>query len=187
MSRKLSLYNEIKSTQVACLLLKLNGGQMDYAKTIKLLYSIEKESLNRWMRPLFYDDLYSMPHGQVVSQTQDRAEYREHKAISFWSEHIENDGKNSLRIIKECGRGKLSRAEIGLIEEIYNTNKHKTPEQLFKEHHDPALFPEWKDPHGSRIKTSYNELLKKLGKNQAEIKEFEDDIDEMKYLEEVKR
>lgn len=187
MGRKFLLYDEIKATQVACLLLGLNGGEMDYAKCIKLLYSIEREALNRWLRPVFYDDLYSMPHGQVVSQTQDRAEYRSRKARSYWGEHIENDGNNNLRLIKGCDRNKLSRAEIELIEEISEKNKYKTAKQLFNEHHDPAFFPEYKDPQGSSIKTSYSKLLRILGKTPEQIKEFEEDIDELKYLEEMKR
>ncbi len=187
MSKRRSLYDEMKATQVACVLLKLNGGQMDYAKTIKLLYSVEREALNRWMRPVIYDELCSMPWGQVVSQTQDRAEYRQRKPKSFWHEYIENDGQNNLQAIKYCGNGKLSRAEIELIEEIYNINKNKTPEQLFDEHHNPTLFPEWKDPHGSSIKTTYPYLLGILGKTQEQIKEFEEDIDELRYLEKMKR
>lgn len=185
MSKKRSLYNEIKATQVACLLLELNGGEMDYAKCIKLLYSIEREALNRWMRPVIYDDLYSLPYGQVVSKTLDRAEYQERKAQSFWGEHLENyDGKN-IRLIKECGKEKLSRAEIDLIKEIFKENKDKTPQQLFDEHHNPALFPEWKDPHSSSIETPYPDLLRILGKTQEQIREFEEDMNELTYLEEM--
>lgn len=185
MSKKHSLYNEIKATQVACLLLKLKGGEMDYAKCIKLLYSIEKEALNRWMRPVIYDDLYSLPYGQVVSKTLDRAEYQERNAQSFWGEHLKNyDGKN-IRLIKECGKEKLSRAEIDLIEEIFEENKNKTPEQLFDEHHNPDLFPEWKDPQGSSIETKSSDLLRILGKTQEQIKEFEEDMSELAYLEEM--
>lgn len=186
-NKKRTLYNEIKATQVAAILLELNGGEMDYAKCIKLLYSIEREALNRWMRPVIYDDLCSMPNGQVLSQTLDRAEYRERKALSFWNEHIENDGNNNLRLVKECGKGKLSRAEINLINDIFEENKHKTPEQLFDEHHTSTLFPEWKDPHGSSIRTKYATLLRVLGKNEEEIKEFEVDLDEFAYLEEMMR
>jgi hypothetical protein len=163
-------------------LLELNGGSIDYAKCIKLLYSIEKEALNRWMRPVIYDDLYSMPHGQAVSQTMDRAEYKERRVESFWSDHIETSANNNLRLIKECGKEKLSRAEIELIKEIFELNKHKTPEQLFREHHDAKLFPEWKDPHGSSIKTTYSNLLSFLGKTSDEIEEFEEHLTELSYL-----
>lgn len=184
---KHNLYNEIKATQVAVILLKLNGGEMDYAKCIKLLYSIEREALKRWMRPVIYDDLFSLPHGQVVSKTLDRAEFRERRAKSFWGEHLETYDEKNIRLIKDCGQGKLSRAEIELIKEIFEENKNKTPDQLFAEHHNPALFPEYKDPHGSRIRTTHPELLSVLGKTQEQIKEFEEDMNELAYLEEMTR
>lgn len=177
-----SLYDEIKATQAAALLLELNGGSIDYAKCIKLLYSIEKEALNRWVRPVIYDDLYSMPFGQAVSQTMDRAEYRQRKAKSFWSDHIETSADDNLQLVKECGIEKLSRAEIELIKEIFESNRNKATEQLFDEHHDAELFPEWKDPHGSSIKTAYSDLLSHLGKTPDQIKEFEEHLVELAYL-----
>ena len=182
MSKRRSLFNEIKATQVACLLLKLNGGEMDFAKCIKLIYSIERESLNRWLRPVIYDELYSLPYGQVVSNTLDKAEYQQQKATSFWTEHIENYDRKNLRLVKECGREKLSRAEIKLIEEIYEQNRNKTAKQLFDEHHDPKLFPEYKDPHNSSIQTTYADLLKILGKTKEQIQEFESDLDALEHL-----
>lgn len=179
MGKRRSLYNEAKATQVAALLLKLNGGEMDYVKCIKLLYAIEREAINRWLYPILGDNLCSLPSGQVVSQTVDRAEYRVHSPKSFWNEYLKTTRDNIIHIIKECSSGKLSKAEIKLITEIYEENKHKTPGQLFDEHHDPALFPEYQDPHGSSIPTKYSDLLVALGKTQEQIQEFEENISEL--------
>jgi uncharacterized phage-associated protein len=177
------LYNEIKATQVASLLLKMNDGKMDLLKCIKLLYSIEREALNRWMRPVIYDDLYSLQHGQVVSQTLDRAEYRDHPPKSFWSDCLKTTSDKTIHVIKDCGIDTLSRAEIDLVKEVFENNRGKTPKQLMKEHHNPALFPEWKDPGSSRIQTKYSDLLTLLGKTEGQVKEFEADLDELANLE----
>jgi len=183
-----SLYNEIKATQVACLLIQLNGGEMDYAKCIKLLYGIEREALSRWTRPVLYDRLCSMPYGQVVSQTLDRANYRTHKPQSFWSKHLNTDETNHIiRVVKKCGIEQLSRAEIELIKEIYQANKLKSAAQLFDEHHNPALFPEYKDPDGSSIETDHLFLLTLLGKTKEEIAEFEADMNELENLQALTR
>jgi len=187
MSKKLSLYKEIKATQVACFLLELNGGSMDYLKCIKLLYSIEREALKRWLRPVIYDELYSLPHGQVVSQTLDRAEYRSRPAKSFWGDYLRTDANNTIHINQDCGIDELSRAEIDLIKEVLEGNKDKTPEQLMKEHHNHALFPEWKNPGDSRIKTNYSDLLTLLSKTEEQIKEFEADLEELANLEKFAR
>lgn len=182
-----SLYNEVKATQVASLLLKLNGGSMDYLKCIKLLYAIEKEAINRWLRPVIYDELFSLPHGQVVSQTLDRAEYRSHPAKSFWGNHLKTTSDNTIHLTTDSGIDRLSRAEIDLIREVYQKNRDKTPEQLMNEHHNPALFPEWKNPGQSRIKTKYSDLLTLLRKTEEQIEEFETDLKELANLEALTR
>jgi len=182
---KLSLYNEVKATQTAAILLELNGGEMDYAKCTKLLYNIEREALNRWTRPVVFDDLFSLPYGQVVSKTLNRAKFENQSAKSFWREHIETYNENNIRLIKDCGRGKLSRAEIELIKEFDNKYKDKTPGQMIDEHHNAKLFPEWKDPGHSRIKTTYSDLLRILGKTPEQIKEFEEDLLELRRLKEM--
>lgn len=177
LARWRSPYNEIKATQVAALLVKLNGGEMDYATCIKILYNIEREALNRWLSPVIYDDLYSLPMGQVVSRTMDRAKPRARPAKTYWSDYLKTNSNNIIQPIQDCGIDKLSRAEIELIKEIYLENKDKTPAQLFEEHHDPNLFPEWINPHSSRIQTKYSDLLRKLGKTEEQIAEFEDGLD----------
>jgi hypothetical protein len=184
---KLSLYNEVKATQTTALLLELNGGEMDYAKCTKLLYNIEREALNRWTRPVMFDELYSLPFGQVVSKTLDKAKFENQNNRSFWREHIETYNENNIRLIKDCGRGKLSRAEIELIKEFNENYKGKTPGQMIDEHHNPKLFPEWKDPGHSRIKTSYSDLLRILGKTPEQIKEFEQDLSALKHLKAITR
>jgi hypothetical protein len=183
MVKKRYLYDEVKATQVAALLLAQSGGEMNYATCIKLLYGIEREAINRWLRPVLYDDLYSLPYGQVVSNTLDLAEPKSRPVQTFWGEYIKTRDDNTIQLIKECGIEKLSRAEISLIKEIYEANKNKTPGQLFDEHHDPKLFPEYKNPGRSSIKTSYVDLLRALGKTEEQIKEFEDNLDALANLE----
>jgi hypothetical protein len=185
MSKMRPQYKEIKTTQEAVILLKLNGGQMDLLKFVKLLYNIEREALNRWLRPITFDDLFSLPHGQVLSKTYDNAKFKPQKAKSFWGNHLETYDQYNIRLIKECGVEKLSRAEINLVKEMFEQYKDKTPDEMRDEHHNPKLFPEWKNPHGSSIETTYSDLLRLLGKTPEQIKEFEEDLDELAHLEEM--
>jgi hypothetical protein len=194
MSKKRALYNEIKATQIACYLLDLNGGSMEYYKCLKLIYSIERESIRRWLRPAIYDNLCSMPHGQVVSQTLDRSKYRTRPAKTTWSkylsttkdESISDETKNkTLRIIQKCSTDRLSKAEIELIRAIYKANKNKSVDEIIAEHHNPVIFPEWKKTDKTSIPTKYSELLSILGKNQEELDEFNADLDELDILREL--
>ena len=180
------LYDEAKATQVAGLLMELNDGEMDYAKCIKLMYNIEREALNRWMRPVVFDDLYSLPNGQIVSNTMNKANPENQKVKSLWREHLETipatGNYHTIRLTKECGTGKLSRAEVELITEFHQRYKEKTAGQMMDEHHTSSMFPEYKDPKGSRIKTVYSDLLRVLGKSQEQITQFKDDLIGLAYM-----
>jgi len=180
------LYDDIKATQVAGLLMELNGGEMDYAKCIKLMYNIEREALNRWMRPVTFDSLFSLPHGQIVSNTLDRAKLENQKVESFWRQHLEtipSTGNDyTIRLTEECGKGKLSRAEVELITELYQQYKEKTAGQMMDEHHTSSMFPEYKDPEGSSVKTTYSNLLRVLGKSPEQITQFKDDLIGLAYM-----
>ncbi len=180
------LYDEAKAMQVAGLLMELNGGEMDYAKCIKLMYNIEREALNRWMRPVTFDALYSLPYGQILSNTLNKAKPENQKVQSLWRQHLETipatGNDHTIRLTKECGKGKLSRAEVELITEFSHRYKEKTAGQMMDEHHTSSMFPEYKDPKGSSIKTTYSNLLQKLGKSQEQIKQFEDDLTGLAYM-----
>lgn len=179
---KLSLYDEVKATQASTLLLNLNNNEMDYLKFIKLLYNIERESIKRWTRPLIFDDLYSMPHGQATSKTLDRAKPENQGVETFWRNHIVNSN-NNMRLIKNAGTNKLSRAEISLIKEISEKYRNKTASQMIDEHHN--LFLEWENPGDSSIKTTYEELLKVLGKTDEQIQDFEIELSRLRKLKEL--
>jgi len=180
-------YNEIKATQMATLLLKLNGGEMNFLKFIKLTYNIEREALNRWLRPVTFGRLFSFNSGQVVSNIYDNAKFSKQDVKSFWREYLETYNTRNIRLIKECGIEKLSRAEISLIKEMFEKYKDKNAAQMIDEHHESSLFPEWKNPHNSSIETTYSNLLDLLGKTQEEIKEFEEDLNELACLEKIAR
>jgi len=181
---KPSLYDEVKATQVGTLLLHLNDNQMDYLKFNKLLYNIERESINRWTRPLIFDDLYSMPHGQVVSKTLDRTKSENQGVETFWRKHIVSSN-NNVHLIKSADTDKLSRVEISLIKEMLQKYKDKTALQMREEHHNPSLFPEWKDPGNSNTKTSYDVLLKALSKTDEQIQDFKAELSRLRKLKEI--
>jgi hypothetical protein len=58
-------------------------------------------------------------------------------------------------------------------------------DEIIAEHHNPAIFPEWKKTDKTSIPTKYSELLSILGKNQEELDEFNADLDELDILREL--
>lgn len=186
MNRK-RLYAELKAAQTTGLFLQLNGGAENLLKLVKLLYAVERESIKQQLCPFTYDKLVSMPHGQVVSNTYDHIKSKSPEGI--WKDcfSVTSQGREkTVHLLKDCGVGTLSRANIALITEIHQQNADKSPEDLEREHHDPTITPEYVDPHGSSIKTDYTKLLRILGKNQAEIDNFYADLKEMAFINSLK-
>jgi uncharacterized phage-associated protein len=72
-------FNEQKATQAAARFLKLANGKMNYLKLIKLLYLLDRESLNRRGRPVTGDQYYSMKLGPVLSEASSSASAAIHR------------------------------------------------------------------------------------------------------------
>jgi len=179
MSIVMPKYNEEKATQVAALLLKQNDCSMGLLKFTKIMYNIEREALGRWSFPITYASMCSMHEGQVLSETYDNT--KPHNRRVFWDEYIGRK-QDVLSLKKSCPTGRLCRAEMSLIKEIYNRDKDKSLAKLRKEHHN---YPEYVDPGTSSIPTDYVELLKVLGKTPEQISAFKNDMGGEAYLEKL--
>jgi hypothetical protein len=181
------LYDELKSAQTVGVILSLNGGKENLLKLIKLLYAVERESINRSLCPFTYDKLVSMPHGQVVSNTYDNI--KSNSPVGIWKDCfkiVPKGREKTVFLLKDCGTSRLSKADMDLITEIYKNNINKSPEDLEQEHHDPSITPEYVNPNGSSIKTNYTNLLKILGKTQMEIDNFSADLKEKAFINSLK-
>ena len=160
-------YNEKKATQAAALALKLEGGSMEYEKLVKLLYNIEREALRRWGRLITYDRPFALPQGLILSTTLNKAKSSKHDKRSYWGEHVQTVGFEA-RLTSDCGVGELSEAEVALITECSERYRDKSAFYMRDEHHRPDIFTEWRDPKGSSIPITLNEILEHLGFNEEE-------------------
>ncbi len=176
-------FDEVKTTQAAAHLLKLGGRKMSYLKLLKLLYFVDREALNRWGRPVTFDRYFSMRHGQVLSNTLDLIDDgvppgEEDK--SYWLNHISVPENFDVKLKKEAPTDELSEAEIALIDEIFKKYGHLDKWQLRDLHHK---LPEYVDPSGSCVRTEYQDILKVLGKTDAEISAI---LTDLQHLESTK-
>lgn len=163
------VYDEIKTTQVAALLLKSEGGAMNYMKLLKLMYFIEREAIFRWNRPITCDRIYSMENGMVLSHTYNLInEGVPPGTDSCWLEHIKKSAYE-VNLQKDITDNKLSTMEIGLVSEIYKKYGAFDQWDLRDKHH---LLPEWNseaETQKTSIKAEYQDILKALGKTDSEI------------------
>jgi hypothetical protein len=176
-------YREDKAVQIAALLLEKECECMNYTKLIKLMYVIEQRSIINRGIPVTFDNLYSLPNGPILSSTLDNINGQTYASdSSLWSQFIVKSKRDpyAVELIKNPGIGKLSRAEIALINEVYQELGYMTYRQLIDWVHDPQNIPEWQDPDGSSIPIKIQDILSKAGYSEDEIQEL---VDELKSIE----
>lgn len=170
-------FNEVKATQAAARLLMRHGGEMNCMKLIKLLYLIDRESLSRWGRPVSTDRYFSMDKGPVLSEILDLVNHpRRPHVASPWRDIVSEPHGNSVSLLSNGAppNDELSRAEEDLIDEVYAEHGSKNPWALAAFVHE---LPEWKNPHGSSIPITYEDILKAVGKKDDEIQEIESELE----------
>ncbi|MBN1997559.1 SocA family protein [candidate division KSB1 bacterium] len=161
-------FNEIKTTQIAALLLSMNNNTMNYMKLIKLLYLIDRKALIDWGFPLTLDRYVSMDRGPVLSKTYNLIiEGVENKENSYWYSFISEPSHYSVELVREPVDDDLSEAEIELIKKIDKKYKNKNQWDMVEIVHK---LPEWVDPKGSSIPIKYEDIFKKAKIPESDIK-----------------
>ena len=163
-------FDEHKTAAAVSLLLKLNGGRMEYLRLIKLLYYADRESLDVLGRPITGDRYVAMRNGPVLSHVYDllkRAIFGR-LAPGPWAERIAADGRDHVRLMGEPELGPLSEAEIDVLKQIFERYQYRDRWNVRDETHE---LPEWEDPAASSREIGIEEILRVLGKSEAEIEE----------------
>ena len=163
------MFNAKKATDMAIHLLKKAGGKdnTSYFKILKLMYLAERESILCFAEPMCGDDMYSLPHGPILSKTADFM--RGMIQASEWCEMIRPDGQYALALVDPNTRGyrKLSRADKKILDDIWETQKNRTWTEMRDWTHKNC--PEWdksledKDCHYRRSPISMDKLLTSVG------------------------
>jgi uncharacterized phage-associated protein len=159
-------FDEEKATEVAACLLELSGEKKKHKWLIKMLYLVERESFERYERPIIYDTLASLPQGQIVSNTYTIT--KEPSKHSFWNRYIAKDRQwcLSLRSSRPPLK-KLSPADVGVINDVFDRFGQMDEDELGEYTHN---LPEYQYPGTSSIQTSYERLLSKMGYSDSDVK-----------------
>ncbi len=157
-------FDERKATEAAARFLQLRGGTMHYLKLIKLLYLVDRRALLQWGYPITTDNYASMDHGPVTSRIYNLLVDEVPKP--FWSRYISAPSDYQVSLVSEAPADRLSRAEEGLIKEVFDEFGHWNRWDLVDYVHQ---LPEWKNPHGSSIPIHIREILETDGMTAEEI------------------
>lgn len=176
-------FREDKTTQAAAILLKLNGGQMNYMKLIKLLYIVDRQALLSWGRPVTYDTYVATDKGLVLNQTLSLInEGVEPGYECYWSKWISEIEHSSVKLLAECPTEELSEAEIELIHNVFDQYRHIDKWELSNIFHQ---FSEWQDPQGSVIPITYQDILRFNGKTDVEIAAIVDELESIAIVDQI--
>lgn len=172
-----------KAVEAAALLLKRHGEPMKYLGLLKMLYIADRVALAQMEQPITGDHYVSMDYGPVLSGIYDLIKGRPvDDALPLWSKFISPRENNHISLLGDPGDGELCEEEEEILQQVYDTFGHLDPFEVAEWTHD---LPEWKDPEGSAIPIMVEEILKILGKSDAEIMKIQENVMREAYLEEI--
>ncbi|WP_373088202.1 Panacea domain-containing protein [Sneathiella sp.] len=161
-------YNPRKAAHAAAYFAIQSGGQIKVLKLVKLLYLAEREYMDRFDDPMFYDKFVSMDHGPVPSITLNLINGLINS--DEWSEFIANRGSNydiglSSDEIHLESLDELSEADEAILGDLWKQFGHMDRFELVDHMHKNC--PEWEDPDGSSTPISHELVYKFLKKENA--------------------
>ena len=174
-------FNEKKATQAAARFLRQSGGHMNYMKLIKLLYLADRGAFLRWGRPISGDKYFLMRLGPVLSEVHDLiTEVPCPDERTFWRDYISSPSEYEVQLKQDPGNDELSRAEEGLIDEVFAAYGHYEPFALVEFLH--RTLPEWKEIKSGRLPLEYREILQLGGMPAEAIEEIESELDSLRLV-----
>ena len=176
-------FHPAKTVEAAALLLKRHGKPMKYLGLLKMLYIADRVALAQMEQPITGDHYVSMDYGPVLSSAYDLIKGRPvGNALPLWSKHISPRAENCVSLLSDPGNGELCEEEEEILQQVYETFGHLDPFEVADWTHD---LPEWQDPEGSAIPIVVEEILKNLGKSDAEIVSIQENVTREAYIDNV--
>lgn len=165
-----------KVVQAGAIILQTDRhGRMPYIRLLKLLYLVDRESLQERGWPVTGDRVVAMQHGPVLSGTYDLIK-GEHIRTQEWARFIRTDGFHA-EMITFPGTGELSRWEIAKIHEV--VARHSLVDDWALIEHLHEELPEWRQhqPEGTGSNPiPLGDILRAVGRGE-DAEQIQADLD----------
>ncbi len=121
-----------KATEAACLFLERGGGQMNIMKLVKLLYLLDRRSLDCRNTPVIGGDYHSMRNGPVTSEILDLINAGRLLGATErrWEQCITDRKNHDVTLEQMPLREHLADSEVGLLKEVWAEHGGKDQWQL---------------------------------------------------------
>lgn len=178
-------FNIGKATEAACLFLERAGGPMNIMKLVKLVYLLDRLSLDRRGIPVVGGDYLSMRNGPVTSEVLDLINegrlYPEPDCR--WDQCIGARENHTVALLQRPAREEISNAEVKLLDELWAAHGAKDHWQLVHWCHEHCK--EWTPLSTGRAPISVESVAEALGKGPAEITSLTQEARELNRLHEI--
>lgn len=157
-----------KAAQVVSFLALKAGGTINVLKLSKLVYLAEREFMDRYDTPMFYDKLCSMPDGPVASITLNLI--NGNLEDSIWSMFVSKRQGYDVSVAENISfedLDSLSKADVKVLNSLWEKFGGYDRYALRDWTHVKANIPEWRDPMGSSIPIHHQDIFRYLNKEDS--------------------
>jgi len=168
-------FNVRKAAQVVAFFIRERGGELYVIEATKLVYLADRNFMAKFDEPLLYDELSSMEHGPVDSETYNliKGDSTSTK-LKQWREFVRRRDGNILRLtpseLHDADLDQLSRAEMRILRQTAEEMRDYEKFEFVKYVHKHCT--EWKDPGRTSLPLPYERVFAALNKkNSAELAE----------------
>lgn len=177
-------FNTHKATEAALQFIARSGGRINVMKLVKLIYLLDRLSIQRRGVPVVGGVYFSMRNGPVTSELLDLVNAGElaGESGSRWDELISDrkDHEIAMRPSVQPERENLSDSEIALIDEINAEHGGKDQWQLRDWCHERC--GEWTPLQNGRERISIREMAVNVGRNPEEAARIADEACEANLI-----
>jgi uncharacterized phage-associated protein len=178
-------FNLSKATESACWFLEHGGGRMNVMKLVKLMYLLDRLSLDRRNSPVSGGDYLSMRNGPVTSEMLDLINSGRliGESDRRWEECVSNRTNHEVSLEKMPAREHLSESEILLIDEIWAEHGAKDQWQLVDWCHHHCK--EWVPVASGCAPIAVEQVGIALGKSPEQVARLRQEAIELNQLDEI--
>lgn len=137
-------FNRQKAAEAAAEFIRLAGGHINILKLTKLMYLLDRESLERAGCPVVGGEYLSMKHGPVTSQVLDAINGKNGEGKGAWSDLVSKRDGHEVSSTQTIERDHLSPFEVDLIAELHRQHEYKNQFELREWCHENCR--EWVKP-----------------------------------------
>ena len=174
-----------KATEAACLFLERGGRRMNIMKLVKLIYLLDRLSLDRRNVPITGGDYLSMRNGPVTSEILDliNAGRLRGEIDRRWEQCITDRKDHELALERMPQPEHLSQSDVLLVDEIWTEHGAKDQWQLVEWCH--LNCQEWMPIMNGRAPITVEQVGVALGKSPAQLARLRQEIVELNALDEI--